>query len=90
MGSWKGSPATGTTIELTLGADGKFVWNIVSQGKSQPIQGTYTLENNILTLTQSENNAMVGKVALQDATHFLFQAMGGGPGDPGLVFSKSG
>ena len=31
---------------------------------------------------------MVGKVALQDEGHFKFQAMGGGPGDPGLIFSK--
>jgi cell division septation protein DedD len=88
MGSWKGSPGPGTNIDLTLSPDSKFVWNVVAQGKSQPIQGTYALENDVLTLTQSENNAMVGKVALQDDSHFRFQAMGGGPGDPGLLFSK--
>ena len=47
-----------------------------------------SIENGILTLTQSENNAMVGKVAWQDEGHFKFQAMGGGPNDPGLAFSK--
>jgi hypothetical protein len=88
VGNWKGSPGPGTTIELALAPDNKFVWNVVNQGKSQPIQGTYALDNDVLTLTQSENNAMVGKVALQDDTHFRFQAMGGGPGDPGLLFSK--
>ena len=29
-----------------------------------------------------------GKVAWKDDRHFLFQAMGGGPGDPGLVFQQ--
>jgi hypothetical protein len=88
VGAWKASPAVGTTIELTLGGDSKFNWNIVTQGKTQPIAGTYALENDVLTLTQSESNAMVGKVAWQDESHFKFQAMGGGPNDPGLVFSK--
>jgi hypothetical protein len=88
VGAWKASPAMGATIELTLGGDGKFNWNIVAQGKSQPIAGTYVYENGILTLTQSENNAMVGEVAWLDESHFKFQAMGGGPNDPGLAFSK--
>jgi len=88
VGAWKASPAMGTTIELTLGGDSKFNWNIVTQGKTQPIAGTYVFENDILTLTQSENNAMVGKVAWLDESHFKFQAMGGGPNDPGLAFSK--
>jgi hypothetical protein len=78
----------GTTIELTLKPDKTFLWNIVAQGKTQPISGTFTLEGDVLTLSQSENNAMVGKVTLQDDSHFLFQAMGGGPNDSGLVFSK--
>ena len=86
--TWKASPAQGTTIELTLGGDSKFNWNVVSQGKSQPIEGTYTYENGVLTLTQSENNAMVGKVAWKDDGHFKFQAMGGGPNDPGLSFTR--
>jgi hypothetical protein len=88
VGAWKASPAMGTTIELTLGGDSKFNWNIVTQGKTQPIAGTYVFENDVLTLSQSENNAMVGKVAWQDESHFKFQAMGGGPNDPGLAFSK--
>jgi len=88
VGAWKASPAQGTTIELTLGGDSKFNWNVVSQGKVQPIAGTYTYENGVLSLTQSENNAMVGKVAWKDDGHFNFQAMGGGPNDPGLTFSR--
>src|SRR5262249_17638694 len=88
IGVWKASPAQGTTIELSLGGDNKFNWNVQSQGKVQPITGTYTVENDVLSLTQSENNAMVGKVAWKDDSHFNFQAMGGGPNDPGLTFSR--
>ena len=88
VGAWKASPAQGTTIDLTLASDSKFNWNVNSQGKVQPISGTYTYENGVLSLTQSENNAMVGKVAWKDDGHFSFQAMGGGPNDPGLTFSK--
>jgi tetratricopeptide (TPR) repeat protein len=88
VGSWKANPAQGTKIELTLAVDGNFNWKVISQGKTQPIAGTYAYENGILTLTQSESNAMVGKVAWQDESHFLFQAMGGGLNDPGVGFSK--
>jgi len=87
-GTWKASPAPGTTIELTAGGDGKFKWNVISQGKAQPVEGTYTYENGILTLARNENDAMVGKVVWQDEGHFKFQAMGGGPNDPGLSFAR--
>jgi hypothetical protein len=35
------------------------------------------------------NNTMVGNVRWTDETHFSFKVMGGGPGDPGLSFSKA-
>jgi tetratricopeptide (TPR) repeat protein len=88
VGTWKASPAPGTAIELTAGADGSFKWNVTENGKSRPIEGKYTYGNGILAMSQSENNALVGKVAWQDDNHFTFQAMGGGPNDPGLAFSK--
>jgi tetratricopeptide (TPR) repeat protein len=88
VGTWKASPAQGTTIELTAGDDGSFKWNVIDKGKSRPIEGKYTYRNGILAMSQNENNALVGKVAWQDDNHFLFQAMGGGPNDPALAFSK--
>jgi tetratricopeptide (TPR) repeat protein len=88
IGNWTASPAPGTTIALTLGGDAKFRWDVQSQGKSQPIEGSYTYENGVLTLSQSDANALVGKVAMTDDGKFTFQAMGGGAGDPGLVFSR--
>ena len=88
VGTWKASPAPGTAIELTAGADGNFKWNVNENGKSRPIEGKYTYGSGILAMSQSENNALVGKVAWQDENHFTFQALGGGPNDPGLAFSK--
>ena len=88
VGTWKASPAPGTVIELTAGADGSFKWIVTENGKSRPIEGKFTYGNGILAMSQSESNALVGKVAWQDDNHFNFQAMGGGPNDPGLAFSK--
>ena len=88
MGTWKASPAPGTNIELTAGPDGNFRWNVAENGKTKPIEGKYTYGNGILTMSQNENNALVGRVTWQDDNHFTFQAMGGGPNDPGLAFSK--
>jgi tetratricopeptide (TPR) repeat protein len=88
VGTWKASPGAGSTIELIVTTDGNFKWNVIDQGKSQPIEGKYTYGNGILALSQDENNALVGKVTWQDVNHFRFQAMGG-PGDPGLLFSPA-
>ena len=44
----------------------------------------------MLTLIPGEGNSpMVGEVKWQDDGHFVFQALGGGAGDPGLVFGAS-
>jgi tetratricopeptide (TPR) repeat protein len=88
VGTWKASPAQGTTIELTADAGGAFRWTVTDKGKARPIEGKYTYGNGILAMSQSDTNTLVGKVTWQDDGHFLFQAMGGGPGDPGLAFSK--
>src|SRR5262249_2904195 len=58
VGTWKASPGAGTTIELTVTADGNFKWIVIDQGKSRPIEGKYTYGNDILALSQNENNAL--------------------------------
>ncbi|WP_145952252.1 tetratricopeptide repeat protein [Paludisphaera borealis] len=88
VGAWQAAPDAGVSIALTIAADGGFQWNLTQQGQTQPIAGKYTYGNGILTLAQSDDNVMVGKVTWQDDSHFVFQAMGGGPNDPGLTFSK--
>ena len=88
VGTWKASPEEGTSIALTIAADGGFRWDLTQQGKTQPIAGKYTFGSGILTLAQSDDNVMVGRVAWKDDAHFVFQAMGGGPNDPGLAFAR--
>lgn len=87
-GSWKASPEPGVTIDLTLGDDGGFRWNVNHQGQSQPIEGKYSYDNGVLSLVRAENDAMVGRVTWNTDSQFVFQAMGGGPTDPGLTFAR--
>ncbi|MDG3005316.1 tetratricopeptide repeat protein [Paludisphaera mucosa] len=91
VGTWKAAPDGTTAIELTIQADGGFTWNVTQQGRAQPITGKYTYGGGVLTMARAgaENDAMVGRVTWKDASNFVFQALGGGAGDPGLTFSKS-
>jgi hypothetical protein len=88
VGAWRASPPAGVSIVLTVADDGGFQWDLTQQGKTQPINGKYTYGSGILTLAQTDDNVMVGRVVWKDDAHFTFQAMGGGPNDPGLEFSK--
>jgi hypothetical protein len=63
---------------------------VTTQGQSHPLSGQSTYGSGLLTLVQAEGGPpMVGRVTWRDADHFVFQALGGGPGDPGLSFSRS-
>jgi hypothetical protein len=88
VGAWKATPEEGTSIALTIAEDGGFQWNLTRQGRTEPIAGKYTFGSGILTLAQSDDNVMVGRVTWKDDSHFVFQAMGGGTNDPGLTFAK--
>ena len=88
VGSWTASPEPGVSIALTIGEDGAFRWTVGQEGQSQPIQGDYSYENGVLSLVRSENDAMVGRVTWKSDSEFVFQAMGGGPNDPGLTFKR--
>jgi len=89
-GTWKASPDPSTSIDLTIQDDGKFTWNVTQQGKTQPITGASSYAGGVLTLARdgAQDDAMVGRVTWKDDAHFVFQALGGGPNDPGLVFAR--
>ena len=89
VGIWIAKPGQNTTITLTVGADNKFSWVVGEQSGKRTLAGTSTLGNDTLTLTPDSGDALVGKVAWNDANRFNFQAGGGGPNDPGLSFSKA-
>lgn len=89
-GTWTASPDKGSTIALSFAAQGDFTWKVTTQGQAHSLAGQSTYGSGVLTLVQAEGGPpMVGRVTWQDADHFVFQALGGGTGDPGLSFSRS-
>jgi len=88
-GTWSAQPSNDMKITVSFQGDGRFTWKVDRQGKSQQFEGKSSYENGILTLVQDQNNnTMVGNVHWTDETHFNFKVMGGGPGDPGLSFTR--
>ncbi|MES1213534.1 MAG: tetratricopeptide repeat protein, partial [Singulisphaera sp.] len=88
VGNWKASRDDGSTFELNLGADKHFTWKFNQDSKEQTLQGTYTLANNFLILSASEQNTLVGQVVLAPGDKLKFKLAGGAPNDPGLTFSR--
>ncbi len=89
-GTWTASPAQGSAITLSVVPGGKFTWKVDSGGQSHVLSGESTYGAGVLTLVPTGGNApMVGEVKWQDDGRFVFQALGGGAGDPGLTFSRS-
>ena len=88
-GSWTASPAPDTTIALTIRDDDTFDWEVTSKGKSQDITGNWSLTNGVLTLAQSgQGGALVGNVTQPGPERFTFRALGTGPEDAGLTFTR--
>src|SRR6185312_14266261 len=52
-GNWTASPTNDTTIRLSLADDGAFTWTVDSKGKTQKLEGKWSLADNLLTLAQS-------------------------------------
>ena len=85
-GTWTASPGQGSAITLSVAPGGNFTWKVDSRGQSHDLSGCSTFGAGVLTLVPGEGNApMVGEVKWQDDGRFVFQALGGGPSDPGLT-----
>ncbi len=88
IGNWRGSRPDGSKFELNLTGDNRFSWQFTQQDKQQHLDGTYTLADNYLILSASDQNALVGHVALDSANRLKFKLAGGSPADPGLTFTR--
>lgn len=88
IGEWKASRDDGSKFELNLTKDNKFTWKFTQADKEQKLTGTYTLANNYLILSASEQNALVGQVAMDTPERMKFKLAGGSPSDDGLTFTK--
>jgi Tfp pilus assembly protein PilF len=88
-GTWSARPSTTTDISLKLGDDSSFTWTVNANGKSQQLAGTWSIANNVLTMTPTGTaGPLAGTVTLQNDGRWNFRVIGSGQEDPGLTFSK--
>jgi hypothetical protein len=88
VGDWKATRPDGSAFGLKLTSDNNFTWQFSQQGKQQTLNGSYTVANNYLILKSSDQNTLLGQVAMADPSHFNFKLAGDNPADPGLNFTR--
>ena len=86
-GNWNAS-SNGTTFQLELAADGKFVWTFSKDGKPQTLKGAYAVDKNTLALEPDGGGTMLAQVSFVNPSEFLFTMIGSDPKQPGLDFKK--
>jgi tetratricopeptide (TPR) repeat protein len=77
LGTWKAKPMPDLSIELTLRDDGQFTWDVNSRGQADSITGDAGYVDGVLTLTQADAPALVGKVVNLGEKQFGFELLGG-------------
>ena len=88
VGTWKSQPSPDLSIALTLQADGQFAWEVDSKGQKQTLTGQAGFKDNTLALLQEDGPPLVGKIAEQGGTKFVFTPTGDQKA-PGITFTKS-
>ena len=88
LGHWRASRADGSSFDLDLTDDNKFRWHFKQQDREQQFAGNFTLANNFLILSASDQNALVGQVSLETDNKLKFRLAGGNPAEPGLTFTR--
>ena len=64
------------SIELTLRKDGQFSWDVIANGHADSIAGDADYLDGVLTLTQADAPALVGKVVNLGEKQFGFELLG--------------
>jgi tetratricopeptide (TPR) repeat protein len=88
-GTWAARPIPGTTITLSFQPEGQVVCKIRQAGRDREFAGYAIRERATLTLTQDQDNSLVGTLSWQDQDHFNFRLLARWPGDRGLTFTGS-
>jgi tetratricopeptide (TPR) repeat protein len=89
-GTWTAQPNDDTSITVAFGDRGRFVWTVTRHGKEEQFEGSSSCAGGILTLTRDQSSeALVGKLQWQDENRFAFKALGSGPDDSGLSFTRT-
>ncbi len=76
LGTWKARPMPDVSIELTLREDGQFTWDVIANGHADSITGDADYLDGVLTLTQADAPALVGKVVNLGEKQFGFELLG--------------
>src|SRR5262249_44416131 len=88
-GIWTAHPTGDTTIDLQVGADGTFAWKVTAKGRPRELTGKWTATDDLLTLAQEgDAGALVGRVSWKADDKWTFRAIGTGPEDQGLLFTR--
>jgi tetratricopeptide (TPR) repeat protein len=87
VGTWKAKPAPDLSIELTMREDGRFTWDVIANGRANAIAGHAGYTDGVLTLTQDDAPALVGKVVNLGERQFGFE-FAGGPQSATIQFSR--
>lgn len=87
VGTWKANPAPDLRIEFTLRDDGQFTWDVNSSGQTDSISGDADYLDGILTLSQDDAPALVGKVVNLGEKQFRFE-LAEGPKGATMEFSR--
>lgn len=56
VGQFVATMSGGTTVRLSVGADGAFTWTATANGKDSTFQGTFSIQNGSFTLARSNDN----------------------------------
>ena len=76
VGKWRAT-ASGTTVDLTVGADSQFTWKAVQGGKpAADLSGQLTATDDALTLDSKDQGAMSGTVKSLGADKWQFALAG--------------
>lgn len=89
VGNWTAASADGSTIDLTIGKDGKFRWTIKAGGQTFAINGTWTLKNGRLKLQSPKEKEPLEGTLTSNGNNAFQLAMKDAPKDePALTFKR--
>lgn len=87
VGTWKANLGNNQAVELTLKANGSFVWTAVRSGKSSTFEGQFRLESGRLTLVRSNDLQQMAGSWSGAGNQFTFKLGGATTGS--LAFQRT-
>lgn len=75
IGQWRAALPNGSSVQLTLQADGSFVWVATSKdGSNSSFEGTYSVgQASLILVRSSDNQKLTGAMTLTGSDGFSFQ-----------------